>query len=93
MCLGDFRIPDGGQAPCVQQEQSDYDDHMFFWATPALTAAERVLLDEARFSPWRRSQRRTLTERELRAEPAMMILTPRNVLRAAAGPMSVSGMI
>lgn len=56
---------------------------MFFWATPALTSAQRVLLGDARFSPWPAGPGDKLSERQRRSEAAMMLLALRNVLRAA----------
>lgn len=54
---------------------------MLFWASPALTSAQRVLLDR-NFSPWGpESKKPSRLTRE--ADAALMVLALRNVFRAA----------
>lgn len=62
-------------------DETDIAGAMLFWAMPALTSAQRVLLEE-NFSPWgdRSSRPSSLTRQ---ADAALMVLALRNVLRAA----------
>jgi hypothetical protein len=67
--------------PAVESDRKDFVSALLFWATPALTSAQRVLLEE-NFSPWgRRSNKPSRRMRE--SDAALMVLSLRNVLRAA----------
>lgn len=62
-------------------DQGDFVGAMLFWAVPALTSAERLLVEE-NFSPWGdRSSRPSRLTRQ--ADAVLMLLALRNVLRAA----------
>lgn len=56
---------------------------IMFWATPALTSAQRILDNKAAFSPWHKGEADFLAEHERSSEGAMMLLALRNVERAA----------
>ncbi|MEP6527785.1 MAG: hypothetical protein ABJA86_11540 [Nocardioidaceae bacterium] len=60
----------------------DSTNALVFWATSALTSAERIL-SEADFSPWSSSRKHGQSGLVRRADAALMLLALRNVLSAA----------